>query len=66
GQMADYAEKETSQAETTIYKKSKAAQSNLYQQTDKSKQALEKTLTNSQDKVQNYKQGFDDGSENTF
>ncbi|MDE4976355.1 rotein, partial [Francisella tularensis subsp. holarctica] len=33
---------------------------------DKSKQALEKTVTNSQDKVQNFKQVFDDGSDNTF
>lgn len=66
GQMADDAEKDTSQAATTIANKAKAAQSKLVQQTDKSKQALEKTVTNSQDKVQNFKQGFDDGSDNTF
>ncbi|MDE4969960.1 rotein, partial [Francisella tularensis subsp. holarctica] len=43
-----------------------ADQSKLVQQKDKSKNALEKPVTNSHDKVQNFKQGFDDGSDNTF
>ncbi|MDE4949091.1 rotein, partial [Francisella tularensis subsp. holarctica] len=62
GHMADDAETDTAQAATTIANNAKAAQSKLVQQTDKSKHALEKPVTNSQDKVPNFKQGFDDGS----
>ncbi|MDE4974370.1 rotein, partial [Francisella tularensis subsp. holarctica] len=61
-----YADKDNSKAATKIDNKSKAANSNIVHKKDKSKQALEKTLTNSQYKVQKFKQCFEYCRDNTF
>ena len=42
------------------------AQAKLTDQTDQSEDALEKMANNTQDKAQSFKQGFDDGGDNTF
>ena len=66
GQITDNAEKDASQAANTVVSKAKVAQAKLTKQTDQSEDALEKMANNTQDKAQSFKQGFDDGSDNTF
>ena len=65
-QITDNAEKYASQAVNTVVNKAKVAQTKLTKQADQSEDVLEKMANNTQDKAQSFKQGFDDGGDNTF
>lgn len=59
-------EKDASQAANKVVNKAKVVQAKLTKRTDQSEDALEKMANNTQDKVQSFKQGFDDGGDKTF